>query len=283
MKGGYLQYNGKFLKESDLLFSGGDLFRLGVGLHESFRAENNEILFAEEVYEHLNQAARAINLPLPEGFDIFGVQFRRDVSRLLNKNKLYLAARVVVHLFAGSNGTDILMSAEELPRGFFPLSANGLLLNIFTDETKAIGKLGNCEPGSRYIWMVAANTAATMSRHNMIICNSDNFPCEVIGGSFAIIRESTITFPSAESGGYQATIVAQVANAARQCGFEPVFRENIGSEELLEADELFLMDNCLGIQKVLGLEERRFYSIKTEAIARKFTELATEYRKSRML
>ena len=74
-----------------------------------------------------------------------------------------------------------------------------------------------------------------------------------------------------------------MANAARQCGFEPVFRENIGSEELLEADELFLMDNCLGIQKVLGLEERRFYSIKTEAIARKFTELATEYRKSRML
>ena len=52
---------------------------------------------------------------------------------------------------------------------------------------------------------------------------------------------------------------------------------------MLEADELFLMDNCLGIQKVLGLEERRFYSIKTEAIARKFTELATEYRKSRML
>jgi len=37
---------------------------------------------------------------------------------------------------------------------------------------------------------------------------------------------------------------------------------------------MFLIDNCLGIQKVLGLNNRRFYSTKTAAIALKLKEIA---------
>ncbi len=282
MKGGFIQYNGKFYREDQLLFTGSDLFRLGVGMREMFRAENNEILFAEEVYDHITEAARSLNFALPPDYDLMGVRLRSDVSRLLNKNKLYLAARIILQLFPGANGFDLMLSAEELPRGFFPLNENGLLLEVYRDGFKPVNRLSNYEPGGRFIWMMAANLASTLGRHNMVILNTNNYACEAIGCSFACLKEETMILPSVESGGYRSTITNQVIRSAESAGYQILERADITVDELLEADELFLIDNCLGIQKVLGLNERRYYSAKTMTIAARLNELATEYRKSKM-
>ncbi len=282
MKGGFIQYNGKFIREEQPIFSVNDLFRLGIGLRESFRAENNEILFIEEVYQHLTEVTESLNLTLPADFDPMGQRLRLDVSRLLNKNKLYLAARIILQLFPGNDGPDLILSAEEIPRGFFPLNENGLLLDIFTQGCKSRNPISNTEPGGRFIWMMAANEATLRGRHNMIILNDADYACEAIGCSFAFLKDDTMTLPSPLSGGYRSTLEKQVINSAIKTGYQISARDNITVDELLEADEMFLIDNCLGIQKVLGLNDRRYYSAKTGAIASKFTAIATEYRKSKM-
>jgi len=281
MKGGYIQYNGKFFRDEQLLFSGRDLFRLGIGLQESFRAENNEILFLEDVYQHVIEAAESINLSLPADFDSAGMRLNRDVARLLNKNKLFLAARVIIQLFPGADGADIVLSAEDIQRGFFPLNDNGLLLDLFTEATKAKSRIGNFEPGGRLLWIMAANTASNSGKHNMILLNNDGHPCEAIGCSFAFLKDEKIIFPAPESGGYQSTITKQIAQSAELCGYKTIERSDIDLEELLDADEMFLIDNSLGIQKVMGFRDRRYYSAKTTAIALQFTELAEKYRKAK--
>jgi branched-chain amino acid aminotransferase len=281
MKGGYIQYNGKFFRDEQLLFSGRDLFRLGIGLQEFFRAENNEILFTEDVYQHIIDAAESVNLRLPADFDTAGTRFCRDVARLLNKNKLYLAARVVVQLFPGADETDIILRAEEITRGFFPLNDTGLLLDLFTDATKSKNRIDNFEPGSRFLWMLAANSASYSGKQNMILLNNDGHPCEAIGCSFAFLKDEKIVFPAPESGGYQSTITKQIVKIAELCGYQSIEKADIDLEELLDADEMFLIDNCLGIQKVLGFRDRRYYSANTIAIALKFNELAENYRKGK--
>jgi branched-subunit amino acid aminotransferase/4-amino-4-deoxychorismate lyase len=61
---------------------------------------------------------------------------------------------------------------------------------------------------------------------------------------------------------------------AEQCGFKIVEKEEISHEDLLQADELFLADNCLGVQLVLGLNSRRYYTTVSASIALKLSEMA---------
>ena len=69
MKGGFNQFNGKFFRESDPLFTGADLIRLNSGICESFRAENNRVVFARENFNFLIDSLSAIEIPTPADWD----------------------------------------------------------------------------------------------------------------------------------------------------------------------------------------------------------------------
>ena len=276
MKGGYILVNGKFQRDNDPLFTSLDLQRLGNGIKESFRAENNIILFAEENYNYLVKAISAIGFGLPKEWDLS--RLRHDVSRLLNKNHLFLAAKVHVHFFYGTENTDYLMSAEEIPRGFYPLNEQGLMIGFYEEGVKSDTGLNCFETSSRFLWITAAHKALSKSKHNMIIFNNKGYACEGIAASFGFIKDNTAVFPSVGSLGYQPPLNSKIIKCAKNCGYKVSLKNDISHEDLLNADELFLIDNCLGIQKVLGLENRRYYSTKTAAIAMKLNELAIKER-----
>ncbi|WP_027585422.1 aminotransferase class IV [Prolixibacter bellariivorans] len=274
MKGGFVLYNGKFFRADEKLFSGDELFRLEAGIKIWFRTEDNEILFHEQNYAYLCAATRAINLVLPEDFDLGGARLRRDVSRLLNKNKFYLAGRVVVYLFPGVNGTDVLLTAEEIPRGFFPMNENGLLIDIFNEGRKSDTVMNPYETGSRFLWLIAAAKAQSLHRQNMILMNRAGFCCEGIGTSFGYIHENVLYVPSGKSEGYRVVLTEMVREAARQAGFMAAEKDEISTSDLEQAEEVFLIDNALGIQWVLGIGNRRYYSTKTFEIVKKLQLMA---------
>ena len=272
MKGGYIIVNGTFQRDNDLLYSSLDLARLGRDIKESFRAENNVILFAKENYNHLLKAISAIGLLTLKDWDLS--RLRHDVSRLLNKNHLFLAAKVHIHFFEGVNKTDYLLSAEEIPRGYYPLNEQGLMVDFYDEGVKSDTKLNCFEASSRFLWISAAESTLSRSKQNLLIFNNKWHACEGIFVSFCYLQDNTATFPSEESFGYQPPINKKIVKCAKSCGFNISMRKDITKEDLLNAEELFLIDNCLGIRKILGLGDRRFYSNKTAALALKLKELA---------
>ena len=130
------------------------------------------------------------------------------------------------------------------------------------------------EPSSRFLWISANNIAKTESKHNLILSNEKGYASESIASSFGYLKDSTAVFPSPRSCGYQPPLRSTIIKCAKSCGFKVLVKDNISREDLLNADEMFLIDNCLGIQKVLGLHDRRYYSTKTTTIALKLKELA---------
>lgn len=267
MKGGFVLYNGRFFKEDELLFSASDAATIEIGIKEIFRTVNNEILFANHVYENILQACAATSIPVPEDFDITGNRLKKDVSRLLNKNKYYLAAEVMVRLFPGEKSTGCLIISRELNRGYYPLNTSGLLLGFYNSNKKNLSKLSRFEIGSRYLWVLAGSEATAKNKQNMILFDNRDCACECIGSSFAYIKEREIIFPDPGFGGYQSVLVEPVKECAVNRGLSVRVSESITDEDILDADEIFVIDNSLGILKVLGLESRRYYSIVTEEIA----------------
>jgi branched-subunit amino acid aminotransferase/4-amino-4-deoxychorismate lyase len=274
MKGGYILFNGKFYRESEPLFTGADLYRLNAGIRESFRTENNLVMFAEDNFNYLINSLLSIGLPIPDEWEF--PRFTRDVSRLLNKNHFYLAAKVVIHLIPGVLGTDYLLSAEEASTGFYPINEGGLLIDFYNDGAKAPSIYHAYELSSRFLWTAATREALSVSKDNLILSNNQGFACESIGGSFGYLVNGTAVFPAPESQGYCPPILGVVMECAEQSGFEIIEKREISHEDLLLADELFLVDNCLGIQQVLGLNTRRYYTTGTANIALKLNEIAKD-------
>jgi len=278
MKGGYILYNGKFYRESDPLFTGADLYRLNTGIRESFRTENNLVMFAEDNFNYLINSLLSVGLPIPKEWDL--PRFSRDVSRLLNKNHFFLAAKVIINLIPGVTGTDYLLSAEEIPAGFYPIGEGGLLIDFFDEGAKSPSIYHAYEPSSRFLWTAAIRSAISISKNNLILSNNKGFACESIGGTFGCLIDGTAVFPAPESLCYCPPILGVVMECAEQSGFEIIEKKEISYEDLLNADELFLIDNCLGIQLVLGLNSRRYYTTGTNNIALKLSEKAQEEHRS---
>jgi len=274
VKGGYILYNGKFYRESDPLFTGSDLYRLNTGIRESFRTENNLVMFAEDNFNYLINSLLSIGLPIPEDWDL--PRFRKDVSRLLNKNHFFLAAKVTIHLIPGISGTDYLLTAEEVPVGFYPINEVGLLIDFYNEGAKAPSIYHAYEPSSRFLWIEATRSVISKSKDNLILSNNDGFACESIGGTFGYLIDGTAVFPSPEAQGYCPPILGIVMECAEQFGFEVIEKKEISHEDLMQADELFLIDNCLGIQLVLGLSSRRYYTTGATNIALKLSETARD-------
>ncbi len=272
MKGGFTLYNGKFHKESDLLFSGLDLFRLNSGIKESFRTENNLILFAEDNFNYLLRGLTSMHLSVPKDWNLS--RFKSDVSRLLNKNHFYLAAKVTIHLIPGTNGTEYLMTGEELPNGFYPIIESNLLIDFYAEGTKSESKLSAFEPSSRALWISATHSAIAQGRNNLILLNQDGLPCESIGGSFGYISNKMVYFPGVRANGYAPPLLNSIKRCVQKCGYMTKELESISKDELMNADELFLIDNCLGILSVLGLNSRRYYKSETIILAHKLQEIA---------
>jgi len=282
MKGGYFLLNGQFYKEQDAVFSLADLHGKAEGISEYFRAEYNEILFSESISGHLHQTAQTIGMDLTEVVGSHGRQLRRDVSRLLNKNKLYLAARVEIQLFPSGDRLNCVLFASEMARGYYPVQDPGLILSFYDSQLKDIRATPSFCADGLFLWQEARRKAKELQRPNMILLNRDGSCCESIGGSFALLNKDCVVFPAAASGGYRCAIRNEVERSVREAGFSSEERENIKPEELLEAEELFLFDACHGVEKVLGLEDRRYYSTKTDLIARRLSELARKDREERV-
>jgi hypothetical protein len=197
-----------------------------------------------------------------------------DVSRLLNKNHFFLAAKVVIQLIPGVSGTDYILSAEEVSVGFYPISEGGLLIDFYKEGAKSPSIHHAFEPSSRFLWTAATREALSTSKNNLIISNNQGFACESIGGTFGYLMNETAIFPAPESQGYCPPILGVVMECTEQYGYKVIEKAAVSHEDLLHADELFLVDNCLGIQQVIGLATRRYYTTGATNIALKLSETA---------
>jgi hypothetical protein len=281
MKGGYFLLNGRFHKESDFVFTLSDLTNKVNGFSEFFRAEHNEILFPESICTHLLATAASIGIDLTGQIDAKGKLLQNDVSRLLNKNKLYLAAKIGIQLYPSGGKINIILHAEEIERGYYAPKEPGLLISFFRDDLKEIHPAASCSIFGPLIGQAAKQQAAMLSKPNMILLNLNGCACESIGGSFAFIEKDKVFFPSERSGGYRCAILKEIEQSVQSAGFVALEKENISPDDLLSAEELFLFDTCNGIQKVLGLEEQRYFSTKTHLVAEKLSALAREDRTKR--
>ena len=72
--------------------------------------------------------------------------------------------------------------------------------------------------------------------------------------------------PSVETGCYIDTIQSLVLQAAKNIGFSVSEVDNLGPQDILQMDEAFIASEAKSMQKIIGIDNKRFIHKKTGAI-----------------
>ncbi|MCE1198082.1 MAG: hypothetical protein LWW85_03860 [Marinilabiliales bacterium] len=280
MKGGYFLRNGQFCKEEEAVFTLSDLSHRANGIAVSFRAEHNEPLFAESICQFLLTREPCIRMELYKLIDPEASFLRKNVSRLLNKNKLYLAAAVTLQLFSTPQGLQWALSARETTRGFFPSRPATLLLGW--EETDAKEEQ---EKESTLSFSLAERESP---QKNPPAISQEWFK-RTPGGKVDLIPDGIIGYILGEEVRLQereecdsnTPLTDILIHCIREAGFAITPVRTIYPADLYLAEELFVFDAVEGFTKILGFEKHRYFSSKTQMIAQILSEKAEADRKRR--
>ena len=252
----FLIFNGKILKYED------------ISLRESYMANSLQVtqkiwfgyggipLFSQNI-ELLIHQAEILHIPLPEQIKNIKELFRLS-KRMLNKNKHYLSGFIIFKLI--SDGTSSIITASSVPcseKGL-PYNEQGLLVTISDHKKFSGNKLNRYHFFNLPLWNSILFSLKGTLYNNAVIMNEQNNICECSYGNIYLVKNDEIFTPSLSTGCYEDTFRTLINKAAADTGKKLAEIPDIAENDLYNMDEIFIAGENIGIQWLLGVENKRF-------------------------
>ncbi|MCK3684392.1 aminotransferase class IV [Maribellus sp. YY47] len=187
-------------------------------------------------------------------------QNRRELFRLckrmLNKNRYYRSGIIHIRLYVSEKKVNFLITSEGREIFDFPLSEQGLLVNI-SPYRKPVNPVASYPFYSRLLWETAYNNLSNQHR-NAILLNDNEYICEGIASSVFMLKDNVLITPATESGCCRHQIREVVLEQAIKMGLKVLEAPKLEKELLFHVEELFLVSEARGIEWILGLGNKRF-------------------------
>ncbi len=197
----------------------------------------------------------------------------RLTKRMLNKNRFYRSGIITLQVFAGQSETSTVLTSFAFPGFDFPVSDQGIILN-FSEFEKFSGN-----PLNRFLffnepnWKFAEARIQDTSFNNSIFINEKGTVCDCISSDIFMIKGKSLFTPSVETGCYTDTLRDHLMKVASNANLKVVESEEVKREDVLQMNEIFLASEELGLQWVLGVENKRFvhqYSVKLHQLLNEY-------------
>ncbi|MFV0593909.1 MAG: aminotransferase class IV [Draconibacterium sp.] len=208
-----------------------------------------------ENVENLKEQLQFLGASLPPVF-----QNRRELFRLckrmLNKNRFFRSGTIHIRLYVSGNKCNFLITSEAREIFDFPISEQGLLINI-SPHRKPVSPAAAYSFYSRIHWELVHNKLANGNRNSILLNNSD-YVCEGIASNIFMVKDNVLITPATGSGCCNPVIREIVMEQARMQGLKVLEVPELKSEMLFHVEELFLVSEGNGIEWILGLDNKRF-------------------------
>lgn len=262
----FVCYNGEFIPSDKPLFFGTNrAFKYGDGLFETMRAVSTSVPFLSQHIERLKKSGDVLQLEMPDNHT--GAFFQKQISRLLNANKIFSGAKVRLSVFRKDGGnyqpltnkTDYFIEATPLDTNNFSLNAKGLKIVLFNEWKKPVNELSNLKTSNSLFYVKAANYTYSLNVDDCLLLNQNNNIIEASSSNLFIFTNNNLLTPSISDGcinGVMREIVIQLALKEKITVYDDV---NINENDILNADEVFLTNAVNGIKWVVAYKNRRYF------------------------
>lgn len=228
-------------------------------------------LFSKNI-DFLCQQLEVFNIEIPD-FLINKRELSRISKRMLNKNKFYRSGIIKIQLFIIDTKIDYVISSTGYPEFEFPISKQGLLVNFSESKRRSANDLNRHLFYNKTNWRIKRSQLRDSTFQNSILINEKGMVSEGIASNIFMIKDNVIVTPSLGSGCFEDTIRNLILEVTSEIKLKTLELPNIKKEHILAMDEIFFASEEIGIQWILGVENRRFVNPVTKQIHQKLNEI----------
>lgn len=270
----FCNVNGKLcnLNQADISIRDRGLL-LGDGLFETMRV-GMQILHFQQHWQRLQHSARKILLSLPFDDD----QLHREITELLQANQLRESSiRLTVTRGNADRGLVIHNSQPNYFVTQAPLSETSkpLVLVIATCTRKnQYSPLAQLKSTNYLEHILARQEASARQADDAILLNTAEKITETTVANIFLVKNEQLLTPKLTDGVLPGVMRAVVFNLAQAMGIN-IREKTLSTNDLLQADEVFITNSLIRINSVAQIEDRQFSSFKmAEQLLRHYLTVA---------
>lgn len=260
----FILYNGRLLPaEAPALMHTNRGFRYGDALFETIRVWQGAMPLAAYHFQRLFDGARLLHFPMQLTEDALSSQ----ILELCHHNHCTHSARVRLTLSRSeANGADYLIEAVDYPHSLWQPSLPGWSISIYPHARKACDPFAALKSASRLHYVMAELHARQTGVDESLVLNPSGYLADGSRTNLFLFQKGDLYTPALNQGCVSGVMRRHVMELAKQQGLQ-VHETQVGEQDLLEADEVFLTNALIGIQPVRSFGDKGYVTHLTLQLA----------------
>lgn len=193
-------------------------------------------------------------------------ELTRITKRMLNKNKFYRSGHITIKIIHSSSAINSIITATPFKEFVFPFSEAGLLVQWSGIKKYTGNKINRLPFFNERLWQAALAEVSDRPVQQVVILNEQGFVSECAFGNIYMIAGNELITPSFQAGCHENTLRPLVLQAAGNAGLQIYERNFISKEMLLNADEVFIASEAIGLNWIMGIDSIRYIHYYSKVI-----------------
>jgi branched-chain amino acid aminotransferase len=263
----YIWYNGDLLDGSTpVLTIANRSFSYGDGLFETIHAFGTR---GRNVNLHLARLIHAMGLLRMEVPSFLNeAMLSGEITRLLNKNRIFGSARIRLTVFRNqgglytpeTNAVGITIEASPIATNLYTLNPKGYIVDIYPDMRKPANMLSSIKSCNALFYIMAGIYRKDNNLSDCILINDVGRMVEATSSNIFIVKNDDVYTPGVTEGCIPGVMRDIVIRLAPQLGLKMHNQVGIPVQKLFDCDEVFLTNAIAGIRWVAGFRQQRYFN-----------------------
>jgi branched-chain amino acid aminotransferase len=250
----------------------------GIFLNETFRLQEKiwfgkgKIPLLKKHLLVLKKQIQQLNLSVPD-FLINENEIHRVSSRLINKNKAFKNGIIELLVIWHNTQSTTIITCTPLKSGFLELKTNGLLVSFADDIKHSLNQLNPYVFYNSTLWKSIKHKSETTKFDGHIILNEKQEVTEFPEANIFFINENILFTPSLNTGCFVDQLRGKILEAAISLNFKIIETPKLNKKVVLQMEEAFIAGESVAMQKIMGIDNKRYTHKKTKLINKQLNRL----------
>jgi len=275
----YIWFNGDLINhETPVIGSSNRSFLYGDGVFETIHAYGTQGRNLNLHLSRLKRGMETLDIDIPPFLD--ELMLSKEITRLLNKNRIFGSARLRLTVYRNdggkyipeNNGAGIIIEADPLELKMYDLNSKGYTIEIYQDIKKPVNPLSSIKSCNSLYYILAGIYQKKNNVNDCLLINEYDRIAEAISSNVFIVKNDNIYTPASSEGCVPGIMREVIIKVAPKLGFKVNNQVSIPVSKLLDCDEVFLTNTITGIRWVAAFRQQRYFNkvskLLTDAINR---------------
>ncbi len=275
----YIWLNGDIVNgETPILTVKNRSFQYGDGVFETIHAFGTQGRNLQLHVARLKRNMDLLKIEIPSYLDENMIS--REITRLLNKNRLFGSVRVRVTVFRNNGGyytpednsMGMVIETTPIETKMYELNPKGYIIDIFDEIRKPLTPLSSIKSCNSLLYILAGIYKIDHQLSDCLLLNEQERIAEAISSNVFFVKGDNLFTPSVAEGCIPGVMREVVIKVAPGIGLKVSNNVAISPQKLFDFDEVFLTNAITGIRWVIAFRNQRYFSkisrLLTDAINR---------------